>query len=762
MMTDLIRRVRAWSIFRKAHRAFAPPILGNDSPQELRTFAVVRSMSSNERTNSGTEQASNGTQAMREPAAIPQLALRAKFASSWRAGVLLVIISLCVLVPGLFSIPPIDRDESRFAQASRQMIDSGEYVVPMVQDTPRLNKPPLIYWLQSSSARIALAVHGHAGDTGYDAIWMYRLPSAFAAMLSVLLTWRLGLRMLDSRAAFIGAAGFAVSPLLVVDAHQARADQVLVCITIAAMLALWRVLHEIPAAKVRPRTVDAARFAVMSAEAKAAIAAEIGKSAVHSGTRPAWWVLWVLVGLGILAKGPITPMVVVLCVLAHCALQRDWGAWKRAMPGRGMLVACACILPWVLLVMNQVGAVKYASIVIDETLGRSVGPKEGHWGPPGYHLLLLTPLLFPLTLAAGAACVQALKAGLQRPGSDISKSDATANEASNTNKGLVSKLTAWKPWQADRASLFLISWALPSFVVFELVSTKLPHYPLPVYAAIALLAARGTLSMTGTAARGWTRVAYVLWALVGVIGLSASCGALSYLLELPGWAKMTGFAVAGITCVLLLAAGFFSIQGRLLRALLLSAIATALSLSTTLGILFPHATGERSPWIAQSAAQQLLRAERSQRKTLAEERAREEEKRKQDELQKQSQAAQTNSVEEQITETPSVEAEADQVPIAAGDYFEDSLVFLTHGRVKRLGGQTPEETLKNVNLWMDAHPYGLLLCTQQFASRLGNVHSHAALRGFNHPRGVMVDLAVVSRSVPKASVPSAPLRETAP
>jgi len=81
-----------------------------------------------------------------------------RLARSWKAGGLgLIVLCLLVYIPGLWTIPPVDRDESRFAQASRQMLESGTlegWVVPMVQDRPRLNKPPLIYWLQAGSAYV--------------------------------------------------------------------------------------------------------------------------------------------------------------------------------------------------------------------------------------------------------------------------------------------------------------------------------------------------------------------------------------------------------------------------------------------------------------------------------------------------------------------------------------------------------------------------------------------------------------------------------
>jgi 4-amino-4-deoxy-L-arabinose transferase-like glycosyltransferase len=672
----------------------------------------------------------------REPAFFSSLALKARWCSSWQAGVLLVVLSLCTLLPGLFTIPPIDRDESRFAQASRQMLQSGNFVVPMVQDRPRLNKPPLIYWLQSASAASALAVHGYAGDTSRDAIWMYRLPSVLAALASVVLTWRLGLRMLDARAAFIGAAALALCPVLIVDAHQARADQVLVAFTIAAMLMLWRVLHEEPTRRGAARRIDAARVAAMPAQAKQALAANL-VSERGSPFRPAWWGLWLLVGLGILTKGPITPMVVVLCVLAHCALLRTWGPWKLAKPLLGMLLALACVLPWVVLVAMQAGPGVYFQTIVDETIGRSLEPKEGHWGPPGYHLLLLTPLLFPITMVVGVAVVDALRDGLAR-----------AQPATT----LVARLTAFKPWQADKARLFLIAWALPAFVVFEFVSTKLPHYPLPTYAAFALLGARAALSLTGARPAGLVRVGYILWAVVGCVGLAAACLALSSVLELPTFAKAIGTVVGGAALGLLLSAGVMACMGRMLRALLFAGVATGLALSTILGVLLPNAQGDTTPWIARNAAQALLRHERELLAARAV-----------------GTTDSTTDAKKPSEEPLGAEVHAEPpppiaVPLACCVFNEDSLIFLTHGRIQRVSvpaAASPADTRTPTQLaaaevasWLAANPTGLMLTTTEVAELAKQSTPAIALntlRGFNHPRGKLVSLTIL-----RAAPPSSP------
>jgi hypothetical protein len=70
-----------------------------------------------------------------------------------RAAALLVAMCLLAFLPGFFQIPPVDRDEARFAQATKQMIESGEYVDIRFQDEVRYKKPVGIYWLQAAAVK---------------------------------------------------------------------------------------------------------------------------------------------------------------------------------------------------------------------------------------------------------------------------------------------------------------------------------------------------------------------------------------------------------------------------------------------------------------------------------------------------------------------------------------------------------------------------------------------------------------------------------
>ena len=114
----------------------------------------------------------------------------------WRPYVLLLLLCLGLYVPGLAALPVMDRDEARFAQATRQMLESGDYLRIRFQDEARNKKPAAIYWLQAASVAAF-------SDAKSDAIWPYRLPSLLGATGAVLLAFAFGARL-------VGPAGGAV------------------------------------------------------------------------------------------------------------------------------------------------------------------------------------------------------------------------------------------------------------------------------------------------------------------------------------------------------------------------------------------------------------------------------------------------------------------------------------------------------------------------------------------------------------------------
>ena len=109
-----------------------------------------------------------------------------------RACGLLIVFALIAFLPGFFQIPPVDRDEARFAQATKQMLESDQYVDIRFQDEVRYKKPVGIYWLQAAAVKAGEAVGIPQART---TIWLYRLPSLFGAIGAVLLTYWTGARL---------------------------------------------------------------------------------------------------------------------------------------------------------------------------------------------------------------------------------------------------------------------------------------------------------------------------------------------------------------------------------------------------------------------------------------------------------------------------------------------------------------------------------------------------------------------------------------
>ena len=110
----------------------------------------------------------------------PGLRALADFASAshGRAALWLVVVCLLSFLPGFFTIPPVDRDEARFAQATKQMLESGDYVDIRFQDESRYKKPVGIYWLQAGFVKLGEAL---GVPRAHTRIWLYRFPSLIGA-----------------------------------------------------------------------------------------------------------------------------------------------------------------------------------------------------------------------------------------------------------------------------------------------------------------------------------------------------------------------------------------------------------------------------------------------------------------------------------------------------------------------------------------------------------------------------------------------------
>src|SRR4030081_968073 len=159
-------------------------------------------------------------------------------ASHIRATIFLLLCGLLLFLPGFFNIPPIDRDEARFAQATKQMVETGDFVDLRFQEDVRYKKPAGVYWLQAAAVETASALGLPRAPVR---IWLYRLPSLIGAIGAVLLTYWTALSFVTRRGAIFAALILCSSVLLGAEARLAKTDAMLLLHGVAEMGALARV-----------------------------------------------------------------------------------------------------------------------------------------------------------------------------------------------------------------------------------------------------------------------------------------------------------------------------------------------------------------------------------------------------------------------------------------------------------------------------------------------------------------------------------------
>src|SRR4030088_1683053 len=150
----------------------------------------------------------------------------------------LLVCGLLFFLPGFFNIPPIDRDETRFAQATKQMVETGDFVDIRFQDDVRYKKPVGIYWLQAATVETAAKLGLQRAQVR---IWLYRVPSLIGAIGAVLMTYWTALAFVTRRGAILAALILCSSVLLGGEARLAKTDALLLLTVVAAMGALARV-----------------------------------------------------------------------------------------------------------------------------------------------------------------------------------------------------------------------------------------------------------------------------------------------------------------------------------------------------------------------------------------------------------------------------------------------------------------------------------------------------------------------------------------
>lgn len=465
-------------------------------------------------------------------------ALFDQFARGWRGYVLIALIALTSGLMGALRVPVTDIDEARFAQATRQMIETDDYVRIRVQDAERNRKPVGIYWLQAASVNTLRPFVERL-----NTIWPYRVPSMLGLVLASLATLWAGTVLFGARTGFVGAAIFAVGLLAGVEGMLAKTDAVMTGFSALAFAALVQLRAGTP----RPRIVAL--------------------------------IFWAAVGCAFMVKGPLTAIAATLTLTTLWFWERR-AAWMKPLAfWPGPLLALAITLPWLITIGIVTDGRFYTELFL-----REIGPKlvtggdHRHGGIPGYHVLWLPLLIFPATYVLPAAARLAWSA-TRAPRND----------------------------EASGAFRILLAWSGSIFLFFELLPSKLIHYTLPAYPAIALMCAAGLFAMRGRRWRTAHPAGLVLFGVFGalIVGLMAFVS--TYMpgdLADAGMRRAIATGLIGALALGAAIAGLILLRRPTARAAILVACALVFSFSLRERLL-PEA---RSLWVSNEAAAAMTRA----------------------------------------------------------------------------------------------------------------------------------------------------------
>ena len=241
-----------------------------------------------------------------------------------------------------------------------------------------------------------------------------RLPAVICAVALVVITCRIGARWFSPVTGFAAGFGLLTCVQMLMHGRSAVADMPMVVCVLLAQFALWELLQE-PA----PRW---------------------------------WWLLWVAVGVGFLAKGPVVVVVPVLTlVLYRWVLWRQPVPWRRLRLGWGLVLALVIVGAWGVPALVRTHGDFFRVGIGQHVVKRGFASFQGHGAvAPYYYFATALLSLFPWIAFAG---------------------DGVRVTRQN--------------WNAKNA--FLVSWVAGTYLLFTVYLTKLPHYVLPAFPALFLL-----------------------------------------------------------------------------------------------------------------------------------------------------------------------------------------------------------------------------------------------------------------------------------
>ena len=324
----------------------------------------------------------------------------------------IVVLSLVLLLAGNWILPLTDRDEARFGEASREMILRGDYIVPWFNDEWRLYKPVLIYWCQIASYR-ALGVNDFSA----------RLPSVLFTTATALLLVRWGKKIADAKTGFVAAGMYVAGLHMGIIGRIATADLALFFFFTLATWSGWELT--------RPQQPQRKQW---------------------------WWIFYVALALGFLAKGPEAWLPFAGMVLGR-ALRKESFRLPLGETVVGLGFAVLLVGLWGIPAVVQTRGEFWSFGMGDQVFKRAIGVKDSHGIGGLLGFIALLPLYFVTFFISFLPWSTRVPLALCR---------------------------WWKERTRDDLGWYLLTVAALVFAVFSFVVTKLPHYTMPAFSCIAL------------------------------------------------------------------------------------------------------------------------------------------------------------------------------------------------------------------------------------------------------------------------------------
>jgi 4-amino-4-deoxy-L-arabinose transferase-like glycosyltransferase len=381
---------------------------------------------------------------------------------------LLLALALLLYLPGTATIPLMDRDEPRFAHATVEMMERDTWTIPYFNGAYRFDKPPLIYWW--------MRLHYTLLGVNELAARLHSFVAVYGVALVVVGMARKLTR--DAGAALLAGVAWLTSLQSLVHGRLCVADMPMILFVALACRALVELLTEPP--------------------------------------RRRWngwfWCLWLTLGAGFLAKGPIAWFVPALAL----ALWR-WVFWKKPLPWSrlqavpGLCLALAMVAAWGVPALIETHGAFWKTGMGEHVVKRGTDVFNGRKFVPGFYLLTTWLSLFPWMGFA---------------------------------------LPVWRrlraQWTAQTS--FLAAWFLAPQVIFFFYATQLPHYVMPGYPAFIVLLALAWHH------RGRTVPAVAKWLTLGLVAVVAIGWVFACTAQIPqiGMRDLIYSALFVLTCVLAL------------------------------------------------------------------------------------------------------------------------------------------------------------------------------------------------------------------